>query len=534
MNRTLLAPIRLSRKTDASLNPEGQRERIQEYAEEHGDTVIWCDVDMDVSGAVPIRERPGLGAWLAPDRITEIDGFLADEMDRLSRDMYDYLGFARDMSALAKVIVDVSDGTDTSTERGRQTLEDRILGAQRERERMASRRHKAHKRSKDAGRWDGGVVPFGYEPRCDCHGVRRCLVPEHTTGWHLWQGEHAETLKWMVQARISGKGFSAIAAELTAMSVPTSRGKEKWQATSVRKILTSPMLLGQLVEMKNSVPTVRRGKDGQPVMFTSEPLIDRETWDLLQDAIKTGSKARGLPQSRHMLYRVLFCRDCSPEPFTPETGVVMYGNRRHTGAGSDRHTKDHREYYACKGCGLSVRLDKVEPLIKAIIMHAAGNRVLLEKRIVHGDDHSTAIARLERAAERRRELLADDPDDEDMRRSLATMEAQIADLKRQPHEPDQTEWREVSSGITVAQHWASLDTHGKAAFLRDWAVTALADRTGMQVTLGWLEVYSDSFRLAENRLAPATVPALISHSAEWQRVPGAPLPAIVAEEIRPK
>ena len=42
-------------------------------------------------------------------------------MDRLSRDMLDYLQFARDMAALGKIIIDVSDGTDTSTERGRQS-----------------------------------------------------------------------------------------------------------------------------------------------------------------------------------------------------------------------------------------------------------------------------------------------------------------------------------------------------------------------------------------------------------------------------
>jgi DNA invertase Pin-like site-specific DNA recombinase len=528
----MLAPIRLSRKTEASLNPEGQRERISEYADENEDRVIWCDVDMDVSGAVPIRQRPGFGAWLAPDMLPTIDGFLADEMDRLSRDMLDYLQFARDMAKLGKIIIDVSDGTDTSTDRGRQALEDRVLGAQRERERMSSRRRKAHVRAKAAGRWDGGVVPFGHEPRCDCHGERRCPVPEHTTGWHLFQGENAETARWMVQQRISGKGFSAIAAELTAMGVPTSRGKSEWRGTAVQKILTSPILLGHQVEMKNGVPTVRRGKDGQPIMLTDEPLIDDwETWDELQDAIKAGSRARGLPQSRHMLYRVIFCRACSPDPFTPETGALMYGNRRHTGAGSDRHTKDHREYYNCKSCGLNIRLDKIEPLIERLILHEVGERVLPERRIIHGDDHAAAIARLERAAERRRELLADDPDDEDMARSLKTTEAQIEDLLRKPHEPDQTVWRKAENGITVAQHWASLDTAGRAKFLRDWEVTALADREGAEITLGWLQVYNDSFKLADNRLVPANLPALITHSQDWQQVRGAPLPAIVAHEI---
>jgi len=81
-------------------------------------------------------------------------------MDRLSRDMLDYLQFARDMAALGKVIINVSDGTDTSTERGRQQLEDRILAAQREREKMAARRRKAARRLSDEGRWGGGVDPL--------------------------------------------------------------------------------------------------------------------------------------------------------------------------------------------------------------------------------------------------------------------------------------------------------------------------------------------------------------------------------------
>ena len=152
VDRTLLAPLRLSHYKDSSVNPAGQRARITEYAEENGDHVIFVDVDMDVSGADPSRARPGLRPWLAPDKIGQIDGFLADEMDRLSRDMLDYLRFARDMAALGKVIIDVSDGTDTSTERGRQQLEDRILAAQRERERMATRRRKAAKRLSDKGR----------------------------------------------------------------------------------------------------------------------------------------------------------------------------------------------------------------------------------------------------------------------------------------------------------------------------------------------------------------------------------------------
>jgi DNA invertase Pin-like site-specific DNA recombinase/transcriptional regulator with XRE-family HTH domain len=635
MNRTLLAPLRLSHLRDSSLNPEGQRARITEYAEEHGDHVIFVDVDMDVSGADPIRERPGLGPWLAPDRITQIDGFLADEMDRISRDMLDYLQFARDMAALGKVIIDVSDGTDTSTERGRQQLEDRILAAQREREKIAARRRKAAERLSDAGRFGGGKPGYGYSQRCICHGERRCPEPpDRQKGWWRVQDpDEAPIARWMVQQRIAGKGFSAIAGELNRRGVPAPRGG-KWNATTVSKILTSPLLLGHVVEMKGGkgvkgmpgykkgqIVTTRRGKDGQPIKFTDEPLVDQDTWDLLQDAIKAGSRARGLPQSRHMLYRVLFCRSCSPRPLDPATAVRMYGARRHAtwspsegvrGESVNFASRDqivalgsfilgqrkrsglslrqlaelttlsdsslnkierglqrpsvralrlisdafgmpvetllaqvspgleviperpyehaHNAYYTCKSCGLNIRIDRIEPLIEALVLHEAGGRVLLEKRVVHGDDYAAEIARLERAAERRRELLADDPGDEDMKASLAKTEAQIAALRSQPHEPDPIEWREAEGGIKVADHWAALDTAGRAKFLRDWEVTCFADRQGAETRLGWLEIYSDAFRLrsGDSRLCPAALPALITHSQEWQRVPGAVLPSRVA------
>ena len=134
------------------------------------------------------------------------------------------------------------------------------------------------------------------------------------------------------QQRIAGKGFAAIAAELNERGIPAPRGG-KWNATTVSKILNSPMLLGHVVVMngetgvkgmpgykKGQIVATRRGKDGQPIMFTDEPLIDQDTWDLLQDANRAGSRARGQAQSRHMLYRVLFCRTCSPRPLSPSTG----------------------------------------------------------------------------------------------------------------------------------------------------------------------------------------------------------------------
>lgn len=203
--------------------------------------------------------------------------------------------------------------------------------------------------------------------------------------------------------------------------------------------------------------------------------------------------------------------------------MLMYGSRRHSGR--------HSAYYVCKSCGLNIRIDKVEPLIEALVLHVAGERILREKVIVPGDDHAADIARFERAAERRRELLTDDPDDNDMKASLAAVEAQIGELRKQPHEPDRVEWQELEDKITVAEHWVALDTAGRAKFLRDWEVECYADREGIELRPGWLEQYSDTFRLKDDRLVPTALPALISHAAEWQRVPGAVLPGLVAVKL---
>src|SRR5258708_9538290 len=158
----LLVPIRLSRETDSTNNPDMQRDAANEYAADHPGTVlIFTEVeDLDVCGAVPIRERPGIGPHLTPENINTFDGILGNEMDRISRDMLDYLMFAREMVARGKVIIDLSDGTDTSTTRGRQILEDRVLAAQRERERTSERRANAAKRIADAGKWGGGQLRF--------------------------------------------------------------------------------------------------------------------------------------------------------------------------------------------------------------------------------------------------------------------------------------------------------------------------------------------------------------------------------------
>jgi site-specific DNA recombinase len=491
----LLVPVRLSRDTDATNNPAMQRAAAQEYADDHPGTIlIWTEVeDLDVSGAVPIRERPGIGPYLTPERICTWDGILGNEMDRISRDMLDYLTFARDMVARGKIIIDLSDGTDTSTRRGRQTLEDRVLAAQRERERTSERRAKAARRIGDAGRWGGGHVRFGYMPVCVCHGIRRCPEPEHTTGWHLVQDPATSTaVRGMVNDFIDGVGYTEIARRLIASGVPSAQGRT-WRATGVRYLLKSPTLMGlEIQKPRNNVVVIRRDRQGSPVRFTDNPILTADQFRDLQNVIKERAHNRGAGLVNHLLWRVAYCRTCSVSCDDARRPCTTHDVKLN---GARQKNTPHPGYYVCSNyheCHQLVYIEDLESAVVDNMLERYGSRLQLERAVIAGDDHSAEIIKLERRAERLRAEL-DQEYDEDLARSVTKAEQRLAELLAGPAEPDRVVMRPVEPHITVAEHWAGLDTLGRNKFLRDWHVIAYADRQGKDINFGWLDADADTF-----------------------------------------
>jgi site-specific DNA recombinase len=492
----LLVPIRLSRITDSTNNPKMQRDAAQEYADEHPGTIlIFTEVeDLDVSGAVPIRERPGIGPYLTPEKMHTFDGILGNEMDRISRDMLDYLTFAQDMVARGKIIIDLSDGTDTSTRKGRDVLEDRVLAAQRERQRIIDRCTKSTKRIRDRGDYPGGQVRFGYMPVCKCHGLRRCPEPAHTAGWQYIQDSATSRIVLsMVDDAIDGMTYSDIARRLKAEGAPTAQGGT-WRETSVIRILKSPALIGQEIKTPNGVVTVRRDRDDKPIIFTDKPILTREKYDQLQEALSARSRHRGQAQARHMLWHVAYCRKCS-QPCDHDRPCLVHGVPL-KGMRQPNKRLNHAGYYICKNyseCHMQTRIDDLEQDLTADLLEKAGPRLLLERAVIKGADHSAEIIRLERKAERlRREL--DEDYDEDLERAVVKAEKTVAELLATV-EPDRVVLRPVEPRITVAGYWDTLDPMGRNKFLRDWSVAMYADREGSDVSLGWLLADADTFTI---------------------------------------
>jgi DNA invertase Pin-like site-specific DNA recombinase len=475
----VLGACRESGKGEESISILNQQNRIRQWADDHAHTIVSFTVDKATSGGMAARKREDLGPWLTdPAKIAQWDILAAAKLDRGWRSVLDFAQTQEWADERGKALVSVAEGYDFTTPEGELMAYQLIAFAQFERKRGAQRRSEGAEVIKESGRWGGGWVPFGYAPV----GARG--------NWRLIQDKvNAPIARRIVADILAGKGLLTVAKALNAEGVKPPRGGY-WRGNTIRQIVRSPALMGYQTHMagrnRDSV-TIWRNSQGQPVKFTDEPLISEDQWRKLQDAIKARARARIVPQARHMLAGVLYCRNCSVECDDqlpcPVHDVKLYGHRR------IKHVEKGNRY-RCPRCGFSISLPKAETTVERLVMRDYGNKLLLEPVTIAGDDHAVEIRRLERRGERLREELDDDPGDDDLKRSIERNQRKIDELKNAPHEPERTDWLPVIPNITVEANWEQSDTMGRNKFLRDYRFVFYGDKDGLQGLGAWTAIDS--------------------------------------------
>ena len=426
--------------------------------------MIGVTVDEDVSGKVSPFKRPGVGPWLTePDKIASWDILVTAKLDRATRSTRDLEELISWCEEHGKHYASVAEQFDLSTDAGRMVA--RVIGAMAtfERERIGTRYREGKATKRQLGSWPGGKPPFGYA----------------SEDKRLVQDERAQVARAMAERAVSGESFGQIARWLNDEGIPTLNGGE-WIPQTVRSILRSPSLIGHA----ESRGKVVRDDDGHPVMFTDDPILDEDQWHKLQAALKSRSKPAGARVGGKMLLRVAYCYQCSVEcdheAPCREHDVPLYGQAMKGRAYG---------YYRCLKCGFTKRTDAVEGTVESGLLREAGGRQVMHRTIKPGDDHSVAIRKVERDIEKLRDISQSPA----VKAAIAEQQSELAKLRAMPHQPDRIVWE--PTGQTVAEHWASLDGEGKGKFLRDWRVVAYADRDGIIVRLGWLEVDSEAHKL---------------------------------------
>lgn len=167
------------------------------------------------------------------------------------------------------------------------------------------------------GFFNGGRAPFGYvwEKVPVGETTKLKLVPDPAAA-HIVRRAYSLVLE--------GKGCIEIARTFNEEGIFTKFGKRRWSNTVIHKILTSPKYTGD--------NEFSAGGETILVRNTHPSLVDRKTWDAVQETLKARSPARGTqridPRKVVRFSGLLYCGECG-SAMVPTTGTSRTGAVHH-------------------------------------------------------------------------------------------------------------------------------------------------------------------------------------------------------------
>lgn len=304
----------------------------------------------------------------------------------------------------------------------------------------------------DAIRANGGVTgraPYGYRITGDKYHKALSLHPAE-----------ARYLRAAADRYLAGDSLPKVCAWLDAEGQRSQQGGP-FIPEVLSRLFRNPALMGRRMNDDRSRTTSR-----------CEPILTREVFGRLQSELarrRKGAGARGLRENTALLTSIAACGKC---------GSPMYRV-------SGRYYRCHPPRGAASACGTMVKIPELDAWAQARLMAWAGGRRLTETVVTPGHDHQDAIDDLARDI---REL---DIDADDYDAALAALRAERRRLQDLPSVPATV--REVPTLVTIREHWASLGTAGRRAYLLG---------RGVRVTVGG----KDPATWRMTRSVPFTVP----------------------------
>lgn len=132
--------------------------------------------------------------------------------------------------------------------------------------------------------------------------------------------EQAETVRWMFDAALAGKGTHRIASELNGRGIPTKRGGS-WTASTVRWLLSNEKFIGDILFQKTYTDShfnshTNHGEKDMYYMENHHPaIVSKETFEAVAAVINQRGKEKGVTsgskyQNRYPLSGRIVCSEC--------------------------------------------------------------------------------------------------------------------------------------------------------------------------------------------------------------------------------
>lgn len=367
-----------------------QEKRGRAYAAERWPDLpvaVYCDNDL--SAARDDIVRPQFQAMLAAVRRGEVAHVVCAEQSRLTRQPAEWESLSL---ALAKAGIEAvhcyrTGPVDVANSR----LIGRILAAvdAEEVERTRARTIAKHAELAAQGR-PSGTKPFGYVNGRNSDGQATFEIDP----------EQAAAARWAAAAVLQGRSITGIAHELQERGVPTARGG-RWASTSVRSMLTAPTIVGL------------RTHHGELRPGTWEPILDRQTWDAVREAltgpttvISRDGKSRPVsrrrsPERRYLLTGgIALCGKCG-QP------LMAFVRRERRSVRRPTYVCKPRVRGGCAGVGISA--DPLEAMVADELLKRLDSpqfRAALAEGDPHEEQRASILRQLEALEGRRSELAA--------------------------------------------------------------------------------------------------------------------------------
>ena len=442
MGMGLLLAARLSTGTGQT-GIQTQDQHSRDWAEREGHTIIAVAADRR-SGTVAPWDRPKLKPWVTqPELMAQYHGILAYKNDRLSRgDRADEARIRLWAQDNGKVLM-IADGPQWPPRHDGDKWAWEAMASQACKEWEAIRERIV--RAQHYLRANGYLVgkpPFGCRVAC----AEQCGKGGSECKHHKTLEPDPRLVPYVTEAAkryIDGASLTAVCEylDLERISPP---GGGTWQLYSLRRALENPALIG-----------CRKNAKGQTIL-RFPPLLEMDTWAPLQARLKATREAstRGaVSKNPAMLAGIVHCAWC---------GRKMHFKRLYNTHKDG--TRVYRNVYRCDGtirewstCRNMMSAKEADEIVSSWVTDVIGRHELITRVVVPGHGYDNEIAEIEV------EIRSLDLDDPDYLEKVKALRAERARLQGLPARP--AEIMEQPEGITIGQHWTSLDTPGRRAWL---------------------------------------------------------------------
>ena len=225
----LYVRVSTERQAEEGYSLDAQKKRLGAYCEAQGwvvDSARHIYVDAGISGKSTQREA--FQAMMSAARQGEITRIVAMKLDRLARNVKDFLGIVDELKAVGCDLVLIKESFDTSTPHGKFALTMFAAMAELEASTITERVMSGKAQKAQEGGYNGARCPLGYK---------------YENGAFSVVEETAATVRNVFGSFLAGQGLSTIAKRLNETGATTAKGGS-WYASTVQAILRNGFYAG--------------------------------------------------------------------------------------------------------------------------------------------------------------------------------------------------------------------------------------------------------------------------------------------------